>query len=140
MSFLQVDHVTKYFAQTHQGEGQVCILGMPRSRLTKGSSQPAVENSGCGKSTLLNMITGLETPSEGGIVSNSSARQADRAWMELVVFQNFALHALDDRIREHCSGRAFTIPSSRSRRTSDSACGRIHRLGRASKAGSKSGE
>ena len=49
-----------------------------------------IGHSGCGKSTLLNIIAGLETPSEGGVILNG--REASGPGLDrMVVFQNFAL-------------------------------------------------
>jgi nitrate/nitrite transport system ATP-binding protein len=89
VSFLQVDHVTKYFPNP-SGEGQVCIFKDVTIRIEKGEFVTTIGHSGCGKSTLLNIIAGLETMSEGGVLLNgreTSGPGLDR----MVVFQNFAL-------------------------------------------------
>lgn len=89
MSFLQIDHVSKYFPNP-SGSGQVCIFRDATVKIEKGEFVTVIGHSGCGKSTLLNIIAGLETPSEGGIILNgreTSGPGLDR----MVVFQNFAL-------------------------------------------------
>jgi nitrate/nitrite transport system ATP-binding protein len=89
MSFLQVDHVTKYFPNP-SGEGQVCIFKDVTIRIEKGEFVTVVGHSGCGKSTLLNIIAGLETMSEGGVLLNG--REASGPGLDrMVVFQSFAL-------------------------------------------------
>jgi nitrate/nitrite transport system ATP-binding protein len=89
MSFLLVDHVTKYFPNP-SGEGQVCIFRNATIKINKGEFVTCIGHSGCGKSTLLNIIAGLETPSEGGIILNG--REASGPGLDrMVVFQNFAL-------------------------------------------------
>ena len=102
MSFLVVDHVSKYFPG-HAGGGEVCIFKDVTLKVDKGEFVTVIGHSGCGKSTLLNIIAGLETLSEGGVVLNGrevSGPGLDR----MVVFQNFCPHALDDGVREHRSG------------------------------------
>lgn len=89
MSFLLVDHVSKYFPN-HSGDGQVCIFRDATINIDKGEFVTVIGHSGCGKSTLLNIIAGLETPSEGGIILNG--REASGPGLDrMVVFQNFAL-------------------------------------------------
>jgi nitrate/nitrite transport system ATP-binding protein len=89
MSFLQIDHVTKHFPNT-SGEGQVCIFRDATIKIDKGEFVTVIGHSGCGKSTLLNIIAGLETPTEGGIILNG--REATGPGLDrMVVFQNFAL-------------------------------------------------
>ena len=89
MSFLQIDHVTKYFPNP-SGPGQVCIFRDATIKVEKGEFVTCIGHSGCGKSTLLNIIAGLETPSEGGIILNG--REASGPGLDrMVVFQNFAL-------------------------------------------------
>jgi len=89
MAFLQIDHVSKYFPNP-SGEGQVCIFRDATIKIEKGEFVTVIGHSGCGKSTLLNIIAGLETPSEGGIILNG--REATGPGLDrMVVFQNFAL-------------------------------------------------
>jgi nitrate/nitrite transport system ATP-binding protein len=89
MSFLTIDHVSKYFP-SHSGDGDVCIFQDITVKIEKGEFVTVIGHSGCGKSTLLNIIAGLETPSEGGAILNGhevTGPGLDR----MVVFQNFAL-------------------------------------------------
>lgn len=89
MSFLIVDHVSKYFPNP-SGSGQVCIFKDVTIKIEKGEFVTTIGHSGCGKSTLLNIIAGLEVMSEGGVILNGrevSGPGLDR----MVVFQNFAL-------------------------------------------------
>ncbi len=89
MSFLIVDHVSKYFP-SHSGSGEVCIFKDVTLKIDQGEFVTVIGHSGCGKSTLLNIIAGLETLSEGGVILNErevSGPGLDR----MVVFQNFAL-------------------------------------------------
>ncbi len=89
MAFLDIDHVSKYFPSS-SGNGQVCIFKDVTIKIDKGEFVTVIGHSGCGKSTLLNMVAGLETMSEGGILLNGrevSGPGLDR----MVVFQNFSL-------------------------------------------------
>ena len=89
MSFLEIDHVSKYFPSS-SGNGKVCIFKDVTIKIDKGEFVTVIGHSGCGKSTLLNMVAGLDTMSEGGIVLNGrevSGPGLDR----MVVFQNFSL-------------------------------------------------
>jgi nitrate/nitrite transport system ATP-binding protein len=89
MAFLQIDHVTKYFP-SHSGEGRVCIFQDVTIKIEKGEFVTTIGHSGCGKSTLLNIIAGLETATEGGVIL--SGREASGPGLDrMVVFQNFAL-------------------------------------------------
>ena len=85
MSFLQIDHVTKYFPNP-SGPGQVCIFRDATIKIEKGEFVTCIGHSGCGKSTLLNIIAGLETPTEGGIILNG--REASGPGLDrMVVFK-----------------------------------------------------
>jgi nitrate/nitrite transport system ATP-binding protein len=89
MAFLQIDHVSKYFPSPN-GVGRVCIFKDITIKIDKGEFLTTIGHSGCGKSTLLNIIAGLETMTEGGILLNGrevSGPGLDR----MVVFQNFSL-------------------------------------------------
>ncbi|MDQ6735670.1 MAG: nitrate ABC transporter ATP-binding protein [Nitrospirota bacterium] len=89
MAFLEIDHVSKYFPSS-SGNGKVCIFKDVTIKIDKGEFVTVIGHSGCGKSTLLNMVAGLETMSEGGILLNGrevSGPGLDR----MVVFQNFSL-------------------------------------------------
>jgi nitrate/nitrite transport system ATP-binding protein len=89
MAYLIIDHVSKVFP-SHAGDGNVCIFQDVTLKIEQGEFVTVIGHSGCGKSTLLNIVAGLETPSEGGIILNGkeiSGPGLDR----MVVFQNFAL-------------------------------------------------
>ncbi|MYC27263.1 MAG: ABC transporter ATP-binding protein [Nitrospira sp. SB0662_bin_26] len=89
MSFLAIDHMNKYFP-SHSGNGEVCIFEDVTVKINKGEFVTVIGHSGCGKSTLLNIIAGLETPTEGGVILNGqevTGPGLDR----MVVFQSFAL-------------------------------------------------
>ena len=89
MSFLQVDHVSKYFPNPN-GEGQVCVFKDVTIKVDKGEFVTVIGHSGCGKSTLLNIIAGLDRPSEGGALL--SGREITGPGLDrMVVFQNFSL-------------------------------------------------
>lgn len=89
MAFLQIDNVSKYFPNP-SGEGRVCVFKDVTIKIEKGEFVTVIGHSGCGKSTLLNIIAGLDTASEGGVVLGGrevSGPGLDR----MVVFQNFSL-------------------------------------------------
>lgn len=89
MAYLMIDHVSKTFP-SHAGDGRVCIFQDVTLKIDQGEFVTVIGHSGCGKSTLLNIIAGLDTPSEGGIILNgkeASGPGLDR----MVVFQSFAL-------------------------------------------------
>jgi nitrate/nitrite transport system ATP-binding protein len=89
MAFLEIDHVTKYFPSP-SGSGPVCIFRDVTLKIDKGEFVTVIGHSGCGKSTLLNIIAGLETKSEGGIILNG--REVTGPGLDrMVVFQNFSL-------------------------------------------------
>jgi len=89
MAFLQIDHASKFFPNP-SGEGQVCIFKDVTIKIEKGEFVTTIGHSGCGKSTLLNIIAGLETMTEGGVILNG--REASGPGLDrMVVFQNFAL-------------------------------------------------
>jgi nitrate/nitrite transport system ATP-binding protein len=89
MAYLVVDHVTKRFPSP-EGRGEVCVFRDVAFGIERGEFLTMVGHSGCGKSTLLNIIAGLETPSQGGVVlEGREIRGPGRDRM--VVFQNFSL-------------------------------------------------
>ena len=55
-------------SRSGSGNGKVCIFKDVTIKIDKGEFVTCIGHSGCGKSTLLNMIAGLETMSEGGII------------------------------------------------------------------------
>ncbi len=89
MALLEIDHVSKSFPNP-DGAGQVCVFRDVAFGIERGEFLTMVGHSGCGKSTLLNIIAGLETASEGGVVLEG--REIRGAGMDrMVVFQNFSL-------------------------------------------------
>src|SRR5690348_9777577 len=89
MAYLDIDHVTKLFPDP-SGAGPVCVFRDVAFGVERGEFLTMVGHSGCGKSTLLNIIAGLETPTEGGVVLEG--REIRGAGMDrMVVFQNFSL-------------------------------------------------
>lgn len=89
MAFLQIDKMTKFFP-SHSGGGRVCIFKDVTIKMENGEFVTTIGHSGCGKSTLLNIIAGLESPTEGGVILNG--REATGPGLDrMVVFQNFAL-------------------------------------------------
>jgi nitrate/nitrite transport system ATP-binding protein len=88
-AFLQIDHVTKFFPDP-DGAGQVCVFRDVAFGVERGEFLTMIGHSGCGKSTILNIIAGLETASEGGVVLEG--REIRGPGMDrMVVFQNFSL-------------------------------------------------
>ncbi|MGH7414339.1 MAG: ABC transporter ATP-binding protein [Candidatus Rokuibacteriota bacterium] len=88
-SLLQIDHVTKFFPDP-DGAGPVCVFRDVAFGVERGEFLTMVGHSGCGKSTILNIIAGLETASQGGVVLEG--REIRGPGMDrMVVFQNFSL-------------------------------------------------
>jgi nitrate/nitrite transport system ATP-binding protein len=89
VAFLEIDHVTKFFSDP-DGAGQVCVFRDVAFGVERGEFLTMVGHSGCGKSTILNIIAGLETASQGGVVLEG--REIRGPGMDrMVVFQNFSL-------------------------------------------------
>jgi len=87
--FLQIDHATKFFPDP-AGKGHVCVFRDVAFGVQRGEFLTMVGHSGCGKSTILNIIAGLETASQGGVVLEG--REIRGPGMDrMVVFQNFSL-------------------------------------------------
>jgi nitrate/nitrite transport system ATP-binding protein len=89
MPYLQIDHVSKSFP-SHTGEGKVCIFEDVTIKIDQGEFVTVIGHSGCGKSTLLNIIAGLETASEGGVILEGK-EVVGPGLDRMVVFQNFSL-------------------------------------------------
>jgi nitrate/nitrite transport system ATP-binding protein len=89
MAYLQIDHASKYFP-SHTGEGQVCIFNDVTIKIEQGEFVTVIGHSGCGKSTLLNIIAGLESASEGGVILDGK-EVVGPGLDRMVVFQNFSL-------------------------------------------------
>jgi iron(III) transport system ATP-binding protein len=86
MAHLAVEHLTKRF-------GRVTVLDRLRFDLAEGEFVCLVGPSGCGKTTALRVVAGLETPSEGRILSQgrdiTDVPPAQRGMG--MVFQSYAL-------------------------------------------------
>jgi nitrate/nitrite transport system ATP-binding protein len=89
MPYLQIDHVSKSFP-SHTGDGDVCIFEDVTIKIDEGEFVTVIGHSGCGKSTLLNIIAGLETASEGGVILDGK-EVVGPGLDRMVVFQNFSL-------------------------------------------------
>jgi nitrate/nitrite transport system ATP-binding protein len=89
MPYLQIDHAGKSFP-SHTGEGDVCIFDDVTIKIDQGEFVTVIGHSGCGKSTLLNIIAGLETASEGGVILDGK-EVVGPGLDRMVVFQNFSL-------------------------------------------------
>ena len=107
MSFLQVDHVSKYFPNSCRRWTRL-YLQRRDDQSRKGEFVTMIGHSGCGKSTLLNIIAGLETLSEGGVILNWAG--GFRTWIGPDGgLPKFRAHALDDGVREHRTGRPIGL-------------------------------
>ncbi|MGQ7817781.1 ABC transporter ATP-binding protein [Metapseudomonas furukawaii] len=85
--FVELTGVSKHF-DTRKGRFQA--LSDVNLRIARGEFVSLIGHSGCGKSTVLNLIAGLLSPSEGGLICNGREIDGpgpDRA----VVFQNHSL-------------------------------------------------
>jgi nitrate/nitrite transport system ATP-binding protein len=89
MPYLQIDHASKSFP-SHTGEGEVCIFNDVTIKIEQGEFVTVIGHSGCGKSTLLNIIAGLDTASEGGVILEGK-EVVGPGLDRMVVFQNFSL-------------------------------------------------
>ncbi len=87
-SFLEVDHIDRVFPLPN-GDRYIALKNVSLD-VKAGEFISLVGHSGCGKSTLLNIVAGLDTPTQGGIVLEGrevTAPGPDR----MVVFQNYSL-------------------------------------------------
>lgn len=96
MSYLSIDHVSKYFpgregssARSDQADA-FCVFTDVSLSIAEGEFVTIIGHSGCGKSTLLNVVAGFEAASSGGVILDGkevTAPGLDR----MMVFQTFAL-------------------------------------------------
>lgn len=87
-SFVEVDHVDQVFPLPN-GLKYIALRNITLD-ITKGEFITLLGHSGCGKSTLLNIIAGLNTPTQGGVVLEG--RQVTKPGPDrMVVFQNYSL-------------------------------------------------
>jgi nitrate/nitrite transport system ATP-binding protein len=87
MSYLKIDHVDKTF---QRGRASTEVLRGITLNVEKGEYVSIIGHSGCGKSTLLNIVAGLTTATQGGVILEGrevNSPGPDRA----VVFQNHSL-------------------------------------------------
>ena len=89
-----LDHLTKRFAsRTEKGKDVIAVNDFC-FEIPDGQLVGLLGPSGCGKSTTLNLISGLETPSEGRILFGDrdvTAMPPEERGVGLV-FQNYALY------------------------------------------------
>jgi len=86
MSLLKVEHISKSY---RQGEIEVKALTDVNLSFEKGEFSALVGPSGSGKTTLLNLIGGLDSPTSGNILLNSTNLSAlnEQALSEFRLFQ-----------------------------------------------------
>ena len=87
--FIEITGLTKRFPALKGGE-QLTVFENSNFSIKKGEFVCIIGHSGCGKSTIMNILAGLDTPTEGGIIMGGkeiSGPSLDRG----VVFQNYSL-------------------------------------------------
>jgi nitrate/nitrite transport system ATP-binding protein len=85
--YCKIDHVAKTFKR---GNIESNVLKDITLEVAKGEYVSIIGHSGCGKSTLLNIVAGLVSASEGGVLLEG--RQVDEPGPDrAVVFQNHSL-------------------------------------------------
>ncbi len=87
--FLEISLLTKRFPSP-KGEEPLTVFENATFSIEKGEFVCIIGHSGCGKSTIMNILAGLDTPTEGGVIMNGkeiSGPSLDRG----VVFQNYSL-------------------------------------------------
>jgi len=88
-AFIEIAGLAKRFPAPGGGE-PLTVFEDVNFEIEKGEFVCIIGHSGCGKSTILNILAGLDTPTEGGIVMGGkeiSGPSLDRG----VVFQNYSL-------------------------------------------------
>lgn len=87
--FIDITGLTKRFPAPKGGE-PLTVFENANFGIEKGEFVCIIGHSGCGKSTIMNILAGLDTPTEGGVImggSEISGPSLDRG----VVFQNYSL-------------------------------------------------
>ncbi len=65
-TFIEIDHVDRVFPLPN-GEQYIALKNI-ELKIKAGEFISLIGHSGCGKSTLLNMVSGLDTPTVGGVI------------------------------------------------------------------------
>ena len=65
--FIEITGLTKRFPAQKGGE-QLTVFENSNFTIKKGEFVCIIGHSGCGKSTIMNILAGLDTPTEGGII------------------------------------------------------------------------
>ncbi|MBF2057308.1 MAG: ABC transporter substrate-binding protein [Cyanobacterium sp. T60_A2020_053] len=87
-AFIEIDQLDKIFPLPDGGK--YIALKNIDLKIQKGQFISLIGHSGCGKSTLLNMVSGLDLPSNGGVILEG--RQIEGPGPDrMVVFQNYSL-------------------------------------------------
>lgn len=87
--FIEITGLTKRYPAPKGGE-TLTVFENANFSIEKGEFVCIIGHSGCGKSTIMNILAGLDTPSEGGIImagKEISGPSLERG----VVFQNYSL-------------------------------------------------
>lgn len=85
---ISIEGIAKRYPR--KGESDITIFENFWLRINRGEFVCIIGHSGCGKTTVLNILAGLDTPSEGGVIVDGkeiSGPSLDRA----VIFQGHAL-------------------------------------------------
>jgi nitrate/nitrite transport system ATP-binding protein len=88
LPFIEIDHIDRIFPLADGGE-YIALRGI-NLEIKQGEFISLIGHSGCGKSTLLNMVSGLDLPTNGGVILEGreiNGPGPDR----MVVFQNYSL-------------------------------------------------
>ncbi|MCR6651974.1 MAG: ABC transporter ATP-binding protein [Cellvibrionaceae bacterium] len=86
--FLQVQDLTKRFSGKNQTP--LTVFDKVSFNIDKGEFVCIIGHSGCGKSTIMNTLSGLDSPTSGGVIMDGkevSGPSLDRG----IVFQNYSL-------------------------------------------------
>ena len=87
--FLEVDSLAKRYP-SQDGGASLTVFEDVNFDIDKGEFVCIIGHSGCGKSTIMNVLSGLDTPTSGGVTMDGtelSGPSLDRG----VVFQNYSL-------------------------------------------------
>ncbi|KUO60739.1 MAG: nitrate/sulfonate/bicarbonate ABC transporter ATP-binding protein [Alphaproteobacteria bacterium BRH_c36] len=87
--FIQISGLSKRFPGANGGE-PLTVFENANFSIEKGEFVCIIGHSGCGKSTIMNILAGLDTPTDGGVIMGGkeiSGPSLERG----VVFQNYSL-------------------------------------------------